>query len=108
MLTRTVSILAAAVLAGCANQSILTGEQAARMSALDLCYGAVTYGPISAEVAKQEAQRRGIDCTTLKEAVAARITGSSMPRAAGPNPAANLGQTCRSVMIGNSMQTQCY
>lgn len=105
---RVTLIVATAVLAGCANQSILTSEQAARMSALDLCYGAVAYGPISSEVAKQEAQRRGVDCSTLKEAVAARVAGASMPRAAGPNPAANLGKTCRSVMVGSTMQTQCY
>lgn len=102
---KLVVLTAAVLLVGCGSRT-LTPDQAERMSVLDLCQAIVTYRPENAAVASAEANRRGINCKEHEAAVNARIGAGSVSTGGGTSYVPP--RTCRTVMIGNSMQTQCY
>lgn len=104
-------ILAPALLVGCA----ATPQQMASESSWNVCYH--TLGGASAQVARDEVQRRGLDCTPMYPSLIAQkqredaalsnlIRQLSVPRAAAPVPAAPIN--CRTVYYGNTATTQCF
>lgn len=122
-----VAVLLTALLAGCASQPqgqpILTPEVAQQMSAMDLCRGTLYFRPINAQTAREEASRRGLDCTALYGAVQADEASrraaavqlmQNQPPVYQPQPAYQLPMpaprqqiNCESYRVGNSVQTNC-
>jgi hypothetical protein len=104
------AVVAALVLAGCAN------TPASEVADIDLCRHQLRGGQ-NAMVAQQEANRRGLDCrpyfSTLAAQEAARNQAANQalqfftPQAA-PMPASPLMTECRTVRIGGTLRTQCF
>lgn len=101
------AILTAAVLAGCA----ATPQQMAQESNWNVCR--FTMGGPHSQVAQQEAQRRGLDCTPLYPAIAAKLQAenaavANFQRAINPPMQPFPRQTnCTSYRMGNTIQTSC-
>lgn len=95
------------VLAGCA----ATPEQMAQQTNWDVCR--FTMGGPHKHVAEYERQRRGLDCTPLYPAIAARLQAESaaianFQRALQPPQQPIRPMTsCTSYRVGNTVQTDC-
>jgi hypothetical protein len=114
-------------LAGCASSPpplrYLTPAEAQTMSVVDLCIGLGAFGPVSAQVASSELQRRGVNCADHAQAI--QLTEQRRNAALGilmqqqrqaapvyqPAPAVPYQTpprtTCTSQWIGGQMQTVC-
>jgi hypothetical protein len=126
---RTTAILSLLLLAGCANNQpppqprYLTSAEAQTMPVVDLCIGLGTFGPVSAQVASLELQRRGVNCQDHAQAIQLteqrrnaalgilmqqRQTAPSIYQPAPAQPYQIPQPTrCTSQWIGGQMQTVC-
>lgn len=104
---RVLMIPAALVaLAGCA----MTPEQLSARSNWDVCRLSMT--PAQGRVAEQEAQRRGLDCRPYYGPIQAQQANENAAiqnylRSTQPAPMPT-PMNCRTVRIGNSLETQCF
>lgn len=119
MKREVLAVFAALALAGCASQPrILPPEAAQGMSAVELCRGVATFGPVSAGVAQAEIQRRGVDCAPLMPMISAQdaarnaaalqtLQGQTFQPYQLPAPQQRNPVNCRTVRIGDTWQTDC-
>jgi hypothetical protein len=96
---RTLCILALTFLAGCA----ATPEQAMQQTDWNICRA--TMGGVNQRVADNERRRRGLDCTPLYPAIAARMQAeneaiANFQRSIQPQPVTGGGFLARSYTSG--------
>lgn len=105
-------LLPLALLGGCVS---MTSEDMAAQSAFTVCRYTMTGGPFSG-LAEQERARRGLDCTPLYPAIAAKMAndnaavGAYLNSMNRPAPAFIAPQqaNCTSRAVGNTVQTSCW
>jgi hypothetical protein len=113
---RAIFILAAAALAGCAAKPQQLRETAPQASDFKICRAAFLAPQDVASIAKEEAQRRGLDCTPYAAAI---LQNEQMSDAAKNDFIRSLQQqhgqrqliappvSCTSRKVGSTVQTDC-
>jgi hypothetical protein len=109
---RALLLIPAFVLAGCAAPLTVTTQEMTAASNWDVCRYTAMGGTL-APMAQGEANRRGLDCTPIYNAMAAKrqADAAALNQAAqyfAPRPAPVRSiVNCNSYRIGNTVQTDC-
>lgn len=113
---KAITVAALAVLmAGCAAPITVTSQEMAAAANWDVCRY-TTMGGTLAPMAQGEANRRGLDCAPIYNAIAAKRQADAAalnqaaqyfaPRPVQPMPFPQQ-RSCRSYRVGNDIQTDC-